>query len=91
MLVLGPFLVIVGLLIAGWGVSVGFVASPIVAMLGGVIFPNTFELYDLFASLVLCGLGFFIGIGMYYATKATFSISIRYLKYNINLVKGGLN
>lgn len=90
-IVLGPLLAIFGLIVGGWVMSFGFTVSPFLVALVGLIFPSGFELFDLFASIALCGLGIFIGIGMYYATKGTISLFMRYLRYNINLVKGGLN
>jgi len=41
-------------------------------------------------SLALCGIGLFIAIGMFFATKAVTSGFVRYLKFNMALVKGGL-
>jgi len=55
-----------------------------------VVYPSTFEVFDLFFSMALCGIGLFIGIGMYYVTKLSVTGFVRYLKFNVNLVKGGL-
>ena len=49
-----------------------------------------FEMFDLFFSLGLCGIGIFIAMGMFVATKALTKGFIRYLKFNITFVKGGL-
>jgi uncharacterized membrane protein len=51
---------------------------------------GAFQLFDLFVSLALCGIGIFIGIGMFIATKALMKGFIRYLQFNVSLVKGGL-
>lgn len=89
-IVLGPFIAILGILLAGWIISVSFVASPLLVLVNYIIFPSSFELFDLFVAISLCGLGIFIGLGMYVATKGMSYRLVRYLKFNINLVKGGL-
>ncbi len=87
-IVLGPFIALVGLVFAGWALSLGFVLSPIGALMNAVW--GAFQLFDLFVSLALCGIGIFIGIGMFIATKALIKGFIRYLQFNVSLVKGGL-
>ncbi|MFJ7936249.1 HAAS signaling domain-containing protein [Sporosarcina sp. NPDC096371] len=89
-IVLGPFLTFVGLIVAGWIAGIGFTAAPLLILLNPILAPGTFELFDLFNSLALCGLGLFITIGMLYATKAFRNGFIRYMKFNKKLVKGGL-
>ncbi|MEJ8778775.1 HAAS signaling domain-containing protein [Pseudogracilibacillus sp. ICA-222130] len=89
-IVLGPFLVIASLLLASWSVGVGFAAAPIVMLVNVAIYPEIFQLFDLFNSFVLCGLGLFIIIASYGMTKVCMRGFIRYLKYNTKLVKGGL-
>ncbi len=87
-IVLGPFIALLGIVFAGWAVSVGFILCPISVLLNVVW--GAFQLFDLFASLALCGIGIFVGIGMFLATKALFKGFIRYLQFNASLVKGGL-
>lgn len=87
-IVLGPFIALVGIVVAGWAVAIGFILSPIGALMNVVI--GSFRLFDLFLSLGLCGLGIFVGIGMFVATKALGNGFIRYLQYNVSLVKGGI-
>jgi len=41
-------------------------------------------------SLAFCGLGYFIMLGMLVVTKLVIKGFVRYLKYNVSLVKGGL-
>jgi len=89
-IVLGPFGALVGIIVAGWITGIGFTAAPLLILLNPILVPGTFELFDLFSSLALCGLGLFITIGMLYATKAFMNGFIRYMKFNKKLVKGGL-
>lgn len=87
-IVLGPLMALVGVVIAGWVSSVAFVLAPL-----GIFFNlvrGDFRFFDLFFSLALCGIGIFIAMGMFIATKALTKVFIRYLKFNVSLVKGGL-
>lgn len=89
-IVLGPFLALIGIILAGWIVSVVFTAAPLIVILNTIVHPSIFESFELFFSMILTGLGLFIGIGMYFLTKFLVSGFIKYLKFNVNLVKGGL-
>ncbi|MFT8322287.1 MAG: DUF1700 domain-containing protein [Bacillus sp. (in: firmicutes)] len=89
-IVLGPFIALVSLIFSGWLMSISFIMSPILVLIGVVFQPDTFELFSLFFSLLLCGIGFFIGIGMLFLTKIAAKGFVRYLKFNVSLVKGGL-
>lgn len=90
-IVLGPFLVIASLVFAVWAIGVSFIATPVLVLIDTVIYPDSFQLFDLFNSFLFCGIGIFV---MYLAltiTKYCMEMFIRYLKYNLRLVKGGLN
>jgi uncharacterized membrane protein len=87
-IVLGPFIALIGVVIAGWASAIAFILAPF-----GVLFNlaiGTFQLFDLFFALGLCGIGIFIAMGMFVATSALTKGFIRYLKFNASLVKGGL-
>ena len=90
-IVLGPFIALIAIIFAGWICGISFIASPVMVLINTVIFPDTFELFNLFISFALSGLGLFIVIGMYFATRAITQGFIRYLRFNVKLVKGGLN
>lgn len=87
-IVLGPFIGLIGIVLGGWAISVGFILSPLGALMNAVW--GSFRLFDLFVSLALCGIGIFVGIGMFLATKALSKGFIRYLQFNVSLVKGGM-
>lgn len=89
-IVLGPFIAIASIIVAGWAVGISFIASPLLVLVNSVIFPGTFEYFDLFASMALCGIGLFISIGMFFASRAIVNGFVRYLKFNVRIVKGGL-
>lgn len=89
-IVLGPFMALVGIGFAGWVVGLTFTLMPLAVLAEVVIFPETFANFDLFASLALSGLGLFIVVGMYYITKTVARLFVRYLKFNVSFVKGGM-
>lgn len=89
-IVLGPFVAVLGILLAGWITGISFIASPLLVLINYIIYPISFELFDLFIAIGLCGIGIFIVLGMYFATKGISYGFMRYLKFNMNLVKGGL-
>ncbi len=88
-LVLGPFLALVGLLVGGWIMGISFILTPVLVLLNALFNVGTFEWFDLFFSLALSGLGIFISLGMYYVSLGFINLLLKYLKYNISIVKGG--
>jgi len=89
-IVLGPFAALAAIILAGWIVGVVFIGSPLLVLVNAVIYPDTFLLFDLFFSVMLSGLGLFISIGMFYTTRKLSNGFVKYLKFNVKLVKGGL-
>lgn len=88
-IVLGPFLALLALLAAGWIAGVTGILSPLLVFASAIANPGTFEWFDVFFSIALCGIGLFISIGMYSASVAVKNGFLRYLKYNVSIVKGG--
>ncbi|WP_188455138.1 HAAS signaling domain-containing protein [Virgibacillus oceani] len=89
-IVLGPFIGLAAVVFAGWASGIAFIVSPLLLLIDIVIYPGGFEWFELFFSMALCGAGIFITVGMYYGTKVLMAQFLRYLKYNVSLVKGGL-
>ena len=89
-IVLGPFIALLCVLLSGWILGFGFVFAPLLVLIDVVINSGTFQFFDLFISLALCGIGLFILIGMIPATKVVVNGFVRYLKFNASIVKGGL-
>lgn len=89
-IVFAPFLALTLIILSGWLLGVSFLASPIFLLIDIFVLFNPFEAFYLFIALFLVGLGILICIGMFYITKAVTKGFVRYLKYNVSLVKGGL-
>lgn len=88
LIVLAPFCVLLCIVLSGWLVSLASILSPLGVLIN--LFIDQFRIADLFLSIGLCGIGIFIAMGMFVATKALTKGFIRYLKYNITFVKRGL-
>lgn len=89
-IVLGPFMALAGIVFAGWITSIAFITSPLLVIFGSVIFIGSFVLFDLFLSIGLAGLGLFIAIGMFFVTRLLISGLVKYLKFNVDFVKRGM-
>lgn len=89
-IVLGPFIGLGAIVLGGWVVGVVFTLSPFLVLVNAVIYPETFVYFDLFFSFILSGLGLLIAVVMFYVTRKLSNWFIKYLHYNIKLIKGGL-
>lgn len=89
-IVLGPFIALIGILFGGWVAGISFIAAPLLVLVDMIIHPGSFEFFALFFSMALAGLGLFIVIGMFIATRALTNGFVKYLRFNTKLVKGGL-
>jgi uncharacterized membrane protein len=89
-IVLGPFVALAGIVFSGWAAGLGFILTPILYLLNVVIHPEIFAWFDLFFALFLSGLGIFIAIGMFYVTRWLFKGFVKYLNFNVRMVKGGM-
>lgn len=90
-IVLGPFIALAGVAIAGWASGIAFILSPLLVLINAGIYPKTFTFFDLSFSILLGGVGLFIAIGMFFATRGLSNGFVRYLQFNVKLVKGGMN
>ena len=91
--VLGPFLGLVGILVAGWAVAMAVFASA-VAVFAGFFFKLIFmsagfwtHLSTLFFSLGMIGLAVIGFILMFWITSSVLNLTISYLKWNLNFIK----
>lgn len=89
-IVLGPAIAIAALIFSGWVMGISLIISPLLVIVEAIVHSSGFVLFNLFISLVFCGVGYFIVVGMLYVTKLAVNGLIRYLKFNTSLVKGGL-
>lgn len=89
-IVLSPAIAIAALILSGWIVGISFFVAPIFVIVDAIVHSSGLFLFHFFISLAICGVGYFIILGMLFVTKFTVNGFIRYLKYNASMVKGGL-
>jgi uncharacterized membrane protein len=93
-IVLGPFLGIVGLLIGLYGVSIGFIVGGISSFFGTIVAPffpysisiGVHPIISISFGIGLTALGLLIGIGCFYLTKLLYQGAIKYLRWNIDII-----
>lgn len=92
--VLGPFMGLVGVLMAFWGISLALLAASLAAFLAfftTVVF-SSFEpllmAWYFFLSVGLIGLSILLLFGMTKVTHLFGQLTLRYLKWNLNLLQG---
>lgn len=91
--VLGPFLAIAGVLIALYAVSASFIIAPIAAAIGltfGTAYLGVFSpLVAVFMLILMEGIGLLIAVATIAVTKVFGDLTVRYLKLNLRVIKGG--
>lgn len=87
--VFGPFMGLIGVMIGFYAVTLSLLLSPIFIIIGSV-FPfavNDF-LQGLFLMMTLGSLGVLMGVGMIYVTKGVYYILLKYLQFNLRIIRG---
>ncbi|OEH92668.1 HAAS signaling domain-containing protein [Bacillus solimangrovi] len=88
--VLGPVIGLIGVFVSLCATSIILTLSPvlmIVSILIGNSFGDVFT--NIFVAITLCSLGLIMGIGMIHVGKFFYNMILRYIKFNIQIVKGG--
>lgn len=93
-IVLGPFLLVVGLLFGLYTISLSFIVGGISAFFGTIIAPffpysihiDVHPITAISFGIGLVSLGLLIGIGSFYLTKLLYQGTIKYLRWNIDII-----
>ena len=88
--VLGPAIALGGILLGGWGASIGLILSPFLQLIGIILGFNQAYAFEVFLSIGFSGLGILLLFGMYYVTIFSSKVFIKYCKWNVSVVKGGM-
>lgn len=88
--VLGPAIALGGILLGGWGASIGLILSPFLQLIGIILGFNQAHAFEIFLSIGFSGLGILLLFGMYYVTIFSSKVFIKYCKWNVSVVKGGM-
>jgi uncharacterized membrane protein len=87
--IIGPVAGLFGAYIALCAVSFGLTILPL-AILGSYFFGYSYEsfLVNFFVSLTTFSLGVLMSIGMIYVGKFFYNVVLRYIKFNVKVIKG---
>ena len=89
MFVLGPVLAVIAFYISLCGVAIAFVLSPIGWLVSFLIgFGEVHAVHSFFVSIFVCGLGLILSVGLYYFGKFLYELLLKYIKFNLRIVKG---
>ena len=89
MFVLGPVLAVIAFYISLCGVAIAFVLSPIGWLVSFLIgFGEVNAVQSFFVSIFVCGLGLILSVGLYYFGKFLYELLLKYIKFNLRIVKG---
>ncbi|MEH7384359.1 DUF1700 domain-containing protein [Bacillus sp. JJ1521] len=84
--VLGPAIAVISTYVSLWIVSFCFVVSPLLVVTQ--VFTGGFTGLEFFISILLCGIGLALGVGMVKAGKGLYKIFAMYVNWNLRLIKG---
>ncbi len=93
-MVLGPFLVMVGMLIGLYCISISLIIAGISSCFGTIVAPifpysiniGVHPITSISFGIGLASLGLLIGIGTFYLTKLLYQGTIKHLRWNIDII-----
>jgi uncharacterized membrane protein len=92
MILFPPFMAIVGGLFGIWIAAIAMTVSPLLTLIPGFLYAfDAIYLSLLLKSLVACGAGLILIFIATYVTKYFIILVIKYLKYNLRVIKGESN
>ena len=85
---LGPIIAIISVYVAFVAVGVAFAVSPLFWIVSLILGQGIDLLAEFFIMLTMSSLGVLICIGMFYVGKFLYQVILKYVKFNIQIVKG---
>lgn len=86
---LGPIVAIIGVYLALSATAIVLTLSPLV-LIASLFFDGPVDiLVEFFMAITFCSLGVLMSIGMIYVGKFLYQMILKYVKFNIRVVKGG--
>lgn len=89
MFVAGPAFAVVAVYISLCGVALAFVLAPIGWLISFLLGFGVNAAQSFFGSLFVCGIGMIASVGLYYLGKFLYELFLKYIKFNLRIVKGG--
>ncbi|MDQ0230827.1 DUF1700 domain-containing protein [Metabacillus malikii] len=87
---LAPVVLIIGLYVSLGLIAVAFTISPLLLIVGFIFGTTSDFVLELFMSITLCGIGLLLSIATIYVGKFLYKVIIRYVKFNVKVIKGGV-
>lgn len=88
-ILLGPVIGLIGVYIGLTVTAFSFTISPLLAVGWGVFTGFEDFMLQFFMSVILCGIGILLSIAMIYVGKFFYRIMLKYIKFNVRVIKGG--
>jgi uncharacterized membrane protein len=86
--IIGPVVGIFGLFVGCFVLAIALSLSPLIVF-GSLFFDGYMNSWlTIFSSFILCSLGVMLCIGLMKIGKFLYTVLIRYIKFNVNIVKG---
>ncbi|REE78781.1 putative membrane protein [Paenibacillus taihuensis] len=85
--VLGPYVALLGVLVALWSAAIGVGVSSLMAVYEGMFGGGVTMTQGIFIAMVLLGAGMLLGAGTHWLTKAFMKMTLAYLKFNSRVIR----
>ncbi|MBS4174979.1 DUF1700 domain-containing protein [Bacillus sp. FJAT-49736] len=86
--ILGPVMGIIGIYIGVCAMAVGFTLSPLLTVYSALIGEYDGLGFEMFNTLVLCGIGLILGVAAVYVGKFLYKGIVKYIQFNIRVILG---
>ncbi|WLD92761.1 HAAS domain-containing protein [Alkalihalobacillus sp. AL-G] len=86
--VLGPFFGLVGIMIGLYATTLALIVTPIFILIKALLAENDQFMESLFLIMATGGLGVLLSVGMIYLTKFVYIGVVKYLQFNVKIVRG---
>lgn len=85
--VLGPYVALLGVLVALWASAFAVGVSSLAAIYEGMFGGGVTMTQGIFIAMVLLGAGMLLGAGTHWLTKAFMKLTLAYLKFNSRMIR----
>jgi uncharacterized membrane protein len=86
--ILGPVAGLCGIYVGLCATAISFTLSPLLAVYSALIGDMDGISFEIFASLILCGVGILLSVGMLYVGKYLYKVILKYIQFNIKVIMG---
>jgi uncharacterized membrane protein len=88
-IMVGPIVAILGAFVGISGAAIALTLSPLAWVVSLWFYSSDMIWLEFFISLTICSVGLLLSAGMLYVGKFLYDLLVRYLKFNVRIVKGG--